>query len=268
MSDKFDFLNDVAVIELVNQISIAKEKSQAIKKGNSLVDRALNIFTGATDEHQNDFNVEVSGALESIKNEILNSNKAILKNSNAIKKIAEVLIKQKQTLHLVESDIEGLKSKVSEIETRLKSIEGQNAVDQVVASWSRKCDTANNLLFELIHLIQMLYWSDFTGAASSDLKVRQYGYDKCWEAIHQKFNLKEDDLMRQVSLAKEFDALPKLEKDALDLMLPYVNSTLTQGYQKNTLDSLLKEASLSRVSSAGDLISDLYESSFNSEVIA
>jgi hypothetical protein len=268
MSDKFDFLNDVAVIELVNQISIAKEKSQEIKKGNSLMVRALNIFTGATDEHQNDFNAEVSGAIELIKDEILNSNKAILKNSNAIKKISEVLIQQKHTLRLVESDIEGLKSKVSEIETRLKSIEGQNAVDQVVASWSRKCDTANNPLFEFILLIQMLYWSDFTGAASSDLKVRQYGYDRCWEAIHQKFNLKESDFIRQVSLAKDFDSLPKLEKDALDLMLPYVNSALTRGYKENRLDSLLEEASLSRVASAGDLISDLYESSFNSEVLA
>ncbi|TOB18539.1 hypothetical protein CGK11_23650, partial [Vibrio parahaemolyticus] len=83
MSSKYDFLDDVAVVELVNQISIAQEKTATIKKENTFVGRMHNLFTGATNEHQNDLNSELSGAVESIKSELLNSNKSIFKNSLA-----------------------------------------------------------------------------------------------------------------------------------------------------------------------------------------
>ncbi|MGL1134349.1 hypothetical protein ACSIJM_02340 [Vibrio parahaemolyticus] len=267
MSSKYDFLDDVAVVELVNQISIAKEKTATIKKYNTFVGRMYNLFTGATNEHQNDLNSELSGAVESIKAELLNSNKSIFKNSLALKRIAEVLLVHKQSLKLVESDIEQLKSKISELEIRLRDVEGHNAADRVVESWSRQCNRDNNLLYELIHLVQMLYWSDFTEPALQNSQLRQYGYDKCWNAIHEKFNLKEDDLIRQVYLAEQFESLPKLEQDALELMLPYISSTLISGYDQNKMDSLLKEATLSRVVPVNVLLSDLYENSFKVEEV-
>ncbi|EGR10354.1 hypothetical protein EFU53_002781 [Vibrio cholerae] len=268
MTDKYEFLNDVAAIELVNQIAVASEKAQVLKRGNVFSKRIVNLLTGSQEEHQNDFNVEVSGAIESLKNEVLSSNTKIFKNASSIKKMAGVLIKNKQSLSLLESDVSALQNKVSEIEFRLEKVEARQTADDIVEEWKVHCSPDNSILFETIRLVQMLYWSDFSGVALVDEQVKKYGYNRCMNAIMEKFSINKCDLVRQAHLAKQFDTLEGIDRDALAMMIPQINSQLSRGYEQKQIDELLKSASLTRIVSAEILMRDLYEGSLSEEILA
>ena len=267
MTNKYEFLNDVAAIDLVNQIAISTEKARVLKKENVFSSRIINLLTGNLEEHQNDFNVEVSGAIESLKNEVLNSNRKILKNASSIKKMAGVLVQNKQSLSLLESDVVALKNKISDIEERLEKVEARQTADDVVEEWKVHCLPDSSVLLESIRLVQMLYWSDFSDVALVDEKVKKYGFNRCLNAIMDKFSLSQSSIIRQAYLAKQFDTLGGDDKDALALMLPQLNSRLCRGYEQQQLDDLLKSATLTRVVSAEGLIKDLYEGCLSEEVL-
>lgn len=268
MTDKYEFLNDVAAIELVNQIAVASEKAQVLKRDNVFSKRIVNLLTGSQEEHQNDFNVEVSAAIESLKNEVLSSNTKIFKNASSIKKMAGVLIKNKQSLSLLESDVSALQNKVSEIEYRLEKVEARQTADDIVEEWKIHCSPDNSILFETIRLVQMLYWSDFSGVALVDEQVKKYGFNRCMNAIMDKFLIKKCDLIRQAHLAKQFYTLEGVDRDALAMMISQIDSKLSRGYERQQLEGLLKSASITRVVSAEILVRDLYDGSLSKEVVA
>lgn len=267
MTNKYDFLNDVAAIDLVNQIAISIEKAHVLKSENIFSSRIINLLTGNLEEHQNDFNVEVSGAIESLKNEVLNSNTKIFKNASSIKKMAGVLVKNKQSLSLLESDVDALISKISGIEHRLEKVEARQTADDVVEEWKVHCSPDSSVLLESIRLVQMLYWSDFSDVALVDEQVKKYGFNRCMNAIMDKFSFSKSTIIRQTHLVKQFDTLEGRDKDALALMLPQLDSQLCRGYKQQQLDDLLKSATLTRVVNAERLIKDLYEGCLSEEVL-